>query len=813
MFASCSNARYLTEGQYYYKGTEVNITDSANLPASLEGLQDDLADLSKMEPNKKLLGVYPLKLWFYNVGDTGIDMYIRNRAELEKRFLFFDFEKLVNNLNILEPKSKFRNWLTNKAGEAPGLMDSALVIDTKVRMQNYLYNRGYFTPEVGFEIDYVSHERTRRATVEYEVNLNTLYRMRTITYEIEDPEMKRIINLIPDTSYLQPGNPFDVDYIKNERTRIANFLLTYGYYGFEKDYVYFEADTASGIDSLDIFVKIAKPLKDSIHRRYRINRVFVYPNAKLDLNSGLPTDTLRYNDGKSDYYIIGSNIRYKPKSLADNIFINDSSTIYDDGAYKVQLRYYDIEDFRQTIASFSNLGIFKYVSYNINVADTGNYFRYMDVIIKLEPLPGKTFSYEFNTDITTDKLLGTSLNLTFIQKNLLRRLDQLRLNIYGGIESQVTGGAVFINTSEFSTSLDLILPRRFWPIPNKASKKSFPKTIISVKGSYSNRLDFYELFNTNFLYNWQWLENTKSKQWAIAPVNINIVSILDTTTTFNEILQDNLLLLQSFQEQLIFAPGVSFIYNSQLRQDKRNDFYFKGSLEVAGMIYHALSHWGEFSKEDTITRTIGNLPYSNFTRIDFDVRDYFEINNSNNLAFRFLASISVPYWNSEVNPYVKQFYAGGANDIRAFPIRKLGPGGYFPFYENYEDSIVEVIPGDQNGDIKLGLNAEYRFDLFSIFEGALFCDIGNIWTLKPDPARPFSNFEFSDFYNELAIGPGAGLRLDFEYVIVRLDAAYPLKDPALDSKNGQERIQQIIDNGLVPPEKKVVWSLAFAYPF
>jgi outer membrane protein assembly factor BamA len=461
--------------------------------------------------------------------------------------------------------------------------------------------------------------------------------------------------------------------------------------------------------------------------------------------------------------------------------------------------------------------MFKYVSYDVVAADTGAYYRYMDVLLKLEPLPGKSIGYEFNANTTSEKFLGTSLNLSFTQKNLLRRLDQLRFNIYAGIESQITGEDIFINTTELSSSIDLVVPRRFWPFPIPYSKKTTPKTITSIKANYISRLDFYELFNTNFRYGSQFYENTPAKLWTWNWLDINVVRILNTSPEFDEILKNNLLLLQSFQEQMIFGTNVSWVYNSQLRLDKRNDIYFKPNLELAGTMYHVLNNLNNlpqlFNGSQVPEQYIAGLPYANFLRLTLDFRNYFDINAANKIACRAEVSGAFPFWNSEVVPYVKQFFAGGSNDIRAFAVRKLGPGGYFPYYENYEDSTVTAKPGDQNGDLKLELNLEYRFDIFSIFEGALFCDIGNIWTLKPDPARPFSNFELNDFYKELAIGPGAGLRLDFSYFLIRIDAAYPLIDPALDSKNGQVRIKQIIEAGLLPPQKSVTWNIAVAYPF
>ncbi|MBC8045263.1 MAG: BamA/TamA family outer membrane protein [Fimbriimonadaceae bacterium] len=811
-FSACSNSIYLATNEYYYKETIVSITDTIELPPTLKNLSNNLEGLSTMEANKKLLGIYPLKLWLYNIGDTGIDMYVRNRSELDKRFLFFEFEKLVNNLNVLEPGSKFRTWLTDKAGEPPSLMDTDFVEDTKTRMENYLYNRGFFYPEVQYIIEYT--EKNKRASAYYQVQLNTLYRMRTVTYDIHDKELKRIVSLIPDTSYLQPGNPIDVDYIKYERNRITGYLLNNGYYGFEKDYVFFEVDTSSGFDSLDVYVMISDPKEDSIHRRYRINNIYVYPDAERDYeNAYMSLDTTFYSDKRSDYFIVSSNLDYKPRSLGDNIFINDSTIVKTDSTLKLEYKYYSINEFRQTVSAFSNLGIFKYVTYDIDEAYRDSIFRYLDVIIKLDPLPRKSVGYEFNASTTSDYLLGTSFNLSYTQKNLLHRLDQLKFNFYAGIESQVSSDLVSINTSELSGSVDLILPRLFWPFSFYIPKRYYPKTITSLAGNYINRLDFYELFNTSFSWGSQWIENSKDKQYTWNVVDINLVSVLNTTPDFDTLLQNNLLLLQSFQEQFIFGPTATWVYNSQLKKDKRNDIYFKASGEVAGMIYHAAAHWGEFSKNDTIIRTIAGIPYTNFTRFDLDFRDYYDFNSANKFVYRAGFSIAVPYWNSnKVVPYVKQFFAGGTNDIRAFPIRRLGPGSYFPYILNIEDSLTEVIPGDQSGDLKILMNFEYRFDIFSIFEGALFCDIGNIWTLHNDPYRPHSQFG-NDFLDEIAIGPGAGLRLDAKFVIVRIDAAYPLKDPALDGPASDIHRVEFEEAGVPFPEKKIVWNIAIGYPF
>lgn len=817
IFSSCNNARYLAKNEFYYKGTDVTISDSSALPETMPNLAEDLEGLSSLESNKKVLGIYPLKLWLYNVGDTGIDMYVRNRSELDKKFLFINFEYLVNELNFLEPKSKFRRWLTTKAGEPPAILDTTAIENTQNRIGNYLYNRGFFYPSVDYHVDY--HVSKKKATVHYEVTLRKLYKMNQVVYEIADTRLNKTIQSIPVQSFLKPGNAFDVDYFKFEKNRISEYLLNNGYYGFEKDYVYFEVDTGSGLDSLNVYVKISNPKSDSVHHRYRINNIYVYPDAPADFN-GNPArlDTIRYSDSKSDYYIVSSHLLYKPGSIAEHIFINDSNKVTIGDSVYYNQHYYSASDFTQTVNAFSNLGLFKYTTIDPVVLDSGNYFRYLDIIIKLEPLPKKTFGYEINASATEDYLLGTSIKLSFAQKNMLRRLDQLRFNASAGIESQFLGGDVFIETTELNGSVDLILPKFFWPMNVTVPKRYYPKTITSLKFTYLDRKDFYTLFSSSFSWGATWIENSKAKQYTVNLININNVQVPETSLEFDSILDANLLLKQSFEPKFIFGPTGSWVYNSQLKFDKRNDIYFRINGEFAGNLFYLVNSAAEnhnpFKKNaDSVYFNLMGLSYSNFIKFDFDFRDYYEFNSANKFASRAYFGFVIPYWNSEVVPYVKQFFAGGTNDIRAFAIRRLGPGGYFPFIANEEDTTVSTLLGDQSGDIKLEFNLEYRFDIFSIFEGALFCDIGNIWTLKKDPYRNFANFQFNTFLNQIAIGPGAGLRLDFQYVILRLDAAYPLRDPAYDTRSSKEKIAFLASQGYAIPDKSVVWNIGINYPF
>jgi outer membrane protein assembly factor BamA len=289
-----------------------------------------------------------------------------------------------------------------------------------------------------------------------------------------------------------------------------------------------------------------------------------------------------------------------------------------------------------------------------------------------------------------------------------------------------------------------------------------------------------------------------------------------STAQFDSILENNFLLRQSFQEQLIMAPNLKYVYNTQAVANKRNDIYFRAGVELSGTLtYLGFAATDPnvqlFGHTDVVTDPlkIVGIPFSNYTRFDLDFRDYFDINSSNTIIGRIALGLAIPYWNSQVAPFVKQFYVGGANSIRAYPIRKVGPGSYLS-YEITEEGLAVAKPEDQTGGLKLEFNTEYRFDIAGMLEGALFCDVGNVWSLKYDPDRPGSQFHFNDFYRELAVGPGFGLRLDFSYFIIRLDAAYPLVDPAVDGPKGTYYKEEL---GVVFPAKVLNWNFAIGYPF
>lgn len=799
MTSACNNTRYLQQGEVLYKETSVVFPDSTVIPEELQGLDDKLADLSKMKPNKKLLGIYPLKMWLYNLGYRGFDQYLEY-AETKKGTV--SLAPLVAVFPSFQKESELRKWLMLKVGEPPVLVDSSLIEDTRVRMENYLYNRGYFYPESDFEVVY--KKNNQKAEVIYTVDPHTLVRINKVVYEIDDPELKRLVLADSLNSPIKAGRRFDVDYLKGERKRIADDLTNNGYLLFNKEYVYFEVDSGSSSDLLDIYVKISHPESDSLHRRFKINNIFIQPDIQAESQ-----DTIHYNEQsrrgaiRSTYHIIQDEERFTPKSLVNNVFLSSGD-------------YYSQARVSQTIGAFSNLGMFKYTTIQNLPVDSGTTLRYVDLLIKLEPLKKYDLTAEFNTSTTSEYLLANYGSISYTRLNTFKRLDALRFSIDGGIESQFSGGSVFLNTTEFTTQVNLVFPRFFWPLSLYTPKSYYPKTISTLKFEYLDRVQFYTLFNTAFKYGSERFEGSRKQQLNLYPIDINYVRVPRSTELFDSILNSNFLLQQAFQQQFILAPNVTYIFNTQAVGNHRNDIYFRGNMEVAGSLLFLanaaidpeIQIFGPESRQIEAI-TLFNQPFSNYTRLDLDFRNYFDINSGNVLVGRAAFGIAVPYWNSQIAPFVKQFYVGGANSIRAYPIRKVGPGSYLS-YEVTEDGIAVPKLEDQTGDIKLEFNAEYRFDIAGLLKGALFCDVGNVWALQEDVNRPGSQFEWKDFYRELAVGPGAGIRVDFSYFIIRLDAAYPLVDPAIDGPRGDYYKNEL---GIIFPDKTVNWNFAIGYPF
>jgi outer membrane protein assembly factor BamA len=624
------------------------------------------------------------------------------------------------------------------------------------------------------------------------------YSFNQLIYKIQDEGIEELVYADSVNSLIKTGTPYDIDRLENERTRITKNLQNNGYYAFSKDQVYFEADSSIGSKKVDITLKI-KPNRtiatsDSIintdHVQFYISAVYVH--TQFDPNRYVITDTMGF---KGYHFVQSAPHRKKPDrdqfikftTITQKVFFKKGSL-------------FSISDLESTYSHLGGLQLFKFI--NISFIQKGNGDS-LDCIIQLTPVPKQYFSIETEGTHSSGNL-GVGTNLVYNNKNTLKGAEILEIRFKGALEAQktfavsedkeVTPIDVF-NTIEAGPEIKYHIPRLLFPIKaEKIPKRYDPKTVISTAYNFQRRTDFTRSI-ANFSFGYEWKESAY-KTHILAPIEISSIKIADDSPildTINSISND--FIRYSFIDHLTTATRYSFIYNNQQLGKKRNFTYLRGNAEFAGNTLRVLNTLLKSEiTGDGASYEIFGIQYAQFMRFDADVRQYAIINQHNTIVFRLAAGMGITYGNSTVMPFEKSYFAGGANGIRAWQARDLGPGSY-----------TGPTNFDQIGDIKIEANIESRFDIVGVFEGAAFIDIGNIWLMSADEDRPGAQFETSQFLNELAMGGGLGLRLNFSFFIIRLDAAIPIKDPA------QEREKRWVLKG--SSVEDINFNLGIGYPF
>jgi len=401
----------------------------------------------------------------------------------------------------------------------------------------------------------------------------------------------------------------------------------------------------------------------------------------------------------------------------------------------------------------------------------------LDCHIQLSPSTRQAFSVEAQ-GTNTEGNPGLSASIIYQNRNLFRGAEILEVKLRGGVETQVVFGAVEnrpiwdglpFNTLEFSPEVSLTLPKFISPFrTDRLLRYGNPRTIISASYNFQQRPDYTRsIVNARFGY--QWSQNL-TKQHRFNPIEVNFVNIYNEDTAFVnriESLRDELL-RNSYRPHMTPTTNYTFIYSSQKLNRRENFSFLRVRLESSGNILRGIMALAQTDKDTTGSYRLFNIPFSQYLKYEVDFRRYLMLNNHTQLVLRTYHGLAFPLLNLGAVPFESSFFAGGANGIRAWQVRSLGPGS-LPASLNL---------GDQFADIKLEFNIEYRFDIYRWFKGAVFADAGNIWLVKPDKDRPQSNFDFRRFYKEIALGIGVGLRLDLNFFVIRLDMATPMHDPS-----------------------------------
>lgn len=718
MLQACNVKKYVPENELLYTGGKV-IVESDTVIEQQKQLKEVLEEVLQPEPNKKILGMR-LGLYYY---------YLMQK----------------------DNPSFFTKFLYRKIGEKPVYKSDVDEYEVRELLINRLENRGFFYSNAISEFN----DRKKTSSVEYTVKIPSPYRLATYQMDsMSEPAYSQIKKSF-EASYFKKNMRLDLAHMKTERQRIDKDLKDAGYYNFNAEFLKFEVDTNQyEKKKFDLFLG----LKDNTPQKslvpYKITKINVY--GKHDTQDSTISSVERYND--KNY--INSERYFKSKHLDEYIQLKEG-------------QYYNSTDSKNTSRRLSSIGLYKYVSLQYNEMDERltDEVGELEVDIFLSPLNKRALRAELQAVTKSNNFSGPGLNLTYSSRNLFKGGEILNVIAKGAYEFQASAKGSGANYSlETGLKTELIVPRVLFPIKldHNYFEYNIPKTIMSIEGNYMHRSKLYTLLSgtTKFGYTWQ---ANKYMHYEVNPISVNYTKLFYTSAEFDQVLEKNPFIKSSFDQKLISGLTSTITYNGLIDTYKKHKFYASSNIELAG---NSISLFARRSGTSDKKRFLG-LEYAQFAKADLDIRYHLNLGKEQLLAARIYGGYGIAYGNSDVVPYIRQFYSGGAYSVRAFRIRGLGPGTF-----NKEEN-PNISYFDQTGNIRLEANLEYRFPIYSFLKGAVFVDAGNIWNSSANEMYNGTDKFSSKFIEELGMGAGVGVRIDVQGFVIRFDLASPFHDPSL----------------------------------
>jgi len=696
---------------------------------------------------------------------------------------------IYNLMGTPKKESSLTGWIKNKLGAPPTLLDLSIARRSGLRMEKFLADQGYFQVAVGIDTSVTE----KKAKVIYEIDAGPRYFIQHISYPPETTALGKLIGQHPSDEYLETKIPYQLSKLTQERNRISNLVKDSGYFNFNTSRLFYYVDTTYTdttytSQSVGIHLRL-KPETDSTHSYpYRLGDLYVYPDYELDKISTSNNDTIT----TEQFSVIQGQEFVKP-SLLDKTLTQSKGELYNK----------TLQD--RNLKRLVNLGIFQFVNLKYQ-EDTVSTTPTLDRYLYLTPALTQDIAVELQLNNRNGDFLGTNTTLTYRHNNLFRGAERLEIQFSGGVETQLGNVADFINTLNLQTRINLSFPKLLVPFstPQLGKKDYFPRTSLQLTFDFQRRTNNYTINSWDFRYSYNWRVGNRF-QHTLSPVTISQVRVINTTASFDSLLQTNRRLEASFENFFILGAAYTMNHTTQGATEGEDYTFFRMDVETSGNL--AQLYTDVIANESENPATLFNTPFSQYFRWLGDIRRYW-FNANSSWVFRSVLGLGIPYGNSDVMPYNKQFFVGGANSIRAFRIRALGPGAY----ESPLEATDQGVFFDQVGDIRLETNLEYRFDLISYLKGAAFLDAGNIWLIRAEEEFPGGEFTFDNFYRQIGIGTGIGLRLDIDYFVLRLDVAFPLRDPSLPVGD-----RWLVDK--IRPwdsdwrQDQLVWHIAIGYPF
>lgn len=754
VMASCSTTKKLVDGEVLYNGMSMKVKPKEGEKAPA-GLTSDLQKAVNVRPNNPwpLLSPYkrnpfPLGLWVYN--------------------------------NWNDSAKGIKKWLYNKWVEQPVLI-SDVRPDTRLKMlKTILDNNGYFEGNASYELKY-KKKNDKIAGIDYTVNLGTPYMLDSIIYINEDKsKLCRFIDSVARKSkYLKAGERFCVDSLEAERVRITNSLRNRGWYYFKPEYIEFLADSLITPQKIALKLTLAANMPRLASLQYRVGNITTFVRRRSNRNPGTP-DTL--------YTRKGEIIVYRPSRLRKNML--PSCITFRQG------KLFSVRDMDRTQTRLSRLGIFGNIQIQAFPSDTTLENPRLDVYINCQFDRPMEASLQANVTSKSNSYLGPGLIFGVTNNNLFGGAERFSIQLSGSYEWQ-TGhdrGSV-MNSYELGLTASLAFPRLLAPKFIRRTNRELNWTTITLGLDLLNRPHYFRMAEAKagISYEWNYSRHVMNQ---LTLFKLTYTKLLHTTHDFDSIMSQNPAVALSFQSQFIPMMSYTYTYDRWLERERINGFNFTATATEGGNVFWALWRMCGVKGE----KRLFGMPFSQFVKAQAQLVYSRRLVRGSDLwlVTRALIGAEHAYGNSKEVPYAEQFYIGGANSIRAFTVRSLGPGSYRP-PEAQENGYF-----DQTGTFKLELNAEFRFPIISILHGAAFVDAGNIWLLKDDPLRPGGTLNAKTFAKDIALGTGVGLRVDLGMMVIRGDLGYGLHAPYNTGHSGYFNI---------PFKKAFAFHLAIGYPF
>lgn len=733
---SCASTKHVPNGELLLDKVKINILDKQN---AKDINKQELTNYLRQTENHKVLGGLKLQLAIYNISGK-------------------------------DSANWFNKWI-RRVGAPPVIYDSTLTMASESQLQRALTNKGFLKNEVTSEVKI--NPKKKKAEVAYNITLNEPYVIRSITYDIANDSLRQLI--LGDTTDfpIKCSSALDHKKLDTEREMIVQRLRNNGYYAFNKNYITFVADTAAGSREVDLTLSLSDKTQDlphmphiDTHRQFYVRDViFVTSYDAVTMQEGVYGDIETYNG----ITVLYGDDHYIAKEILDeNCFIRPGSV-------------YNASDIDRTYKALGRLGIIKYINIDMKAVGEIDGELWVDAYVLLNRDKSQTISFSLE-GTNSEGDLGFGIGADYQHRNIFKGSELLNVKFKASYES-LSGdlsGLINDNYSEYSGDVGITFPKFKMPFLRESFKRRIQaSTEFMTSFNYQERPEYTRII-AGAGWKYIWSERNNQMRHTFNLIDVSYVYLPKSKSNFLDSIT-NPLLRYSYENHLIMRMGYTFYKTNRKATNpfttvlQDNIYTIRATAETAGNVLYGISHLIGQKREDDDSYKVFGTRYSQYVKLDGDFAITHYFNERSSLAFHAGFGIAVPYGNSTVLPFEKRFYSGGANSVRGWGVRTLGPGSFDG--KKAQNSFIY-----QCGDIRLDLNLEYRCKLFWVLELGAFIDCGNVWTIKEYENQPGGVFKVNKFLEQLALSYGLGLRMDFTYFLVRFDVGMKAHNPA----SGQE---------------------------